>query len=137
MVPRATASTTLPVLITLEESYSVLPVVSLPLYDMGIPHELLPMHSVLTQERAVYYCTQCTYRAKSRTTACTHVWCDHMHVSIGCPYCSHKLWLGAAWKQHMHNAHSECPWYAVTPTPTPSQQYKEVMAPEVSLEPSQ
>ena len=45
-----------------------------------------------------------------------------MHVSIGCPYCSYKVWLGIAWKQHMHHAHSEGPWYAVALTPGPSQQ---------------
>ena len=121
-MPSATASTTLLVAITLEQSHSILPVKSLPLYDTAILHEQLPTHGNLTEGKAAYYCIECTYRAQSRSTACTHVCCNHMHVSIGCPYCFHKVWSGDAWKQHMCHAHSECLWYVVTLTPTPSQQ---------------
>ena len=68
-----------------------------------------------------------------------------MNVSIGCPYCSHKVWSGDAWKQHMHGVHSVCPWYAFAPTPFQRQQLvahpddsnlKEEMALEILLEPS-
>ena len=101
-MPSATASTTPLVAITLEESCSVLPVESLSLYNTGIPHELLPTCGTLTQGKLAYYCTQCTYRPQSRSTACTHICCGHMHISIGCPYCLHKVWSGDAWKHHMH-----------------------------------
>ena len=120
-MPGATASATHPVAVTLEESHSILPVESLPLYDTGIPHELSPTNSALTQGKAAYYCTQCMCRAQSRSAACTHVHCDHIHISISCPY-SHKVWSGDAWKQHMCHAYSKCPWYVVAPTPAPSQQ---------------
>ena len=105
-MPSATASTLLLVNVTLEESHSILPVESLPLYDTGIPHELLATCGALLQGKGAYYCIQCTSRAKHRSTACTHVHHDHLHVSIGCPYCCNKVWSGDAWKQHMHHAHS-------------------------------
>ena len=90
----ATALTTPPLVITLKESCSVLPVESMPMYDMGIPHELLSTCGVLTQRRVTYYCTQCTYRAHSRSTPCTYVHHDHMNVSIGCPIAPIKCCQG-------------------------------------------
>ena len=85
----------------------VFPMKSIPLVIAGIPEAFLPLCGPETVSHYRCQFPDCTQVFSQKASACNHIHCDHLNVTIACIYCSGKEnpkmhWFSAsAWESHV------------------------------------
>ena len=82
------------------------------LHNSGIKPEYLPVHEKLPHNKAIFPCGfHCCYHAQNRTTVCTHIHKEDLHVMLGCPYCEHHVWSTDPWAKPICTHHPGLPMF--------------------------
>ena len=84
-----------------------------PIVITGIPEDLIPLHGPEVQSH--YHCQapHCGLDFVQKSTACNHVWHDHLNVALNCLYCSFEdiprmHWNSTtAWENHTVKHHKD------------------------------